>query len=323
MYPLTRIAAAIGLLSSLPQASLAAAPPHTIKIGVLAFGTLNWEIAAARDAGLDQAQNLALETVPLASAEAAKIALQGGSVDLIVGDWIWVAQQRAQGLDFSFAPYSISHGALMAPKGSSITDLAGLKGKRLGIVGGGLDKNWLLLRALSRKELGTDLDASVEKAFGAPPLLNQQLQDGKLDAVLTYWNYAAKLEAQGYRQVLSGRDIVRRLGVEADVPALGYLFKASWAKQNPATLSGFLNMADSAKQLICASAPAWDKLTPLTQESDPKTREALRSHYCAGRVAHFGPEEIKAAGTLYGLLGPEVAAKGGLPAGVFWTPAAQ
>jgi NitT/TauT family transport system substrate-binding protein len=321
MHALTRIAAAFCLLSALPHTSLAATPPHTLKVGVLAFGTLNWEIAAGHEAGLDQAQNLQLETVPLASAEAAKIALQGGSVDLIVGDWIWVAHQRTQGLDFSFAPYSISHGALITPTGSKIQGLADLKGKRLGIVGGGLDKNWLLLRALSRKELGTDLDASVDKVFGAPPLLNQQLQEGKLDALLTYWNYAAKLEAQGYRQVLSGRDIVGRLGVDAEVPALGYLFRASWAKDNPATLSGFLKMADSAKQLICASEPAWDKLAPLTQESDPKIRAALRSAYCAGRVTRFGPEEIKAAETLYGLLGPDVAAKGGLPAGVFWTPA--
>ena len=66
MHPLTRIAAAFCLLLNLPHAAQAATPPQSIKVGVLAFGTLNWELAAARDAKLDQAQNIKLETVPLA-----------------------------------------------------------------------------------------------------------------------------------------------------------------------------------------------------------------------------------------------------------------
>jgi NitT/TauT family transport system substrate-binding protein len=305
--------------------ALAETPRPALRIGALAFGTLSWELAAIQQAGLDRERGVALETVPLASAEAGKIALQGGSVDLIVGDWIWVASQRAQGLDFAFAPYSTSHGALMVPANSPIHGLADLKGQRLGIAGGGLDKNWLLLRALARKELGLDLDAAVEKTFGAPPLLSQQLQQGRLDAVLTYWNYAAKLEAQGYRRVLDGRGILRGLGVDADMPALGYLFRESWAKSNAAALSGFFEMAAAAKQRICESDAAWSQVAPLTQESDDKTRSALRRHYCEGRVARLGEAEIKAASEIYRLLGQiggrEAAGpKGALPEGVFWIP---
>lgn len=310
------------LLSGLAHGASPAKPE--IRIGTLAFGTLNWELAVIRDQGLDKAHGVSLSPVTLAGAEAGKIALQGNSVDMIVGDWLWVAQQRGQGMDFTFSPYSTSHGALMVPADSPIHSLADLKGKRLGIAGGGLDKNWLLLRALAEKTQGLNLDQAVEKTFGAPPLLNEELRQGKLDAALNYWNYAAKLEAQGYRRVLDGRAILKGLGIETDVPALGYIFREGWAKTHGAALSGFLAAANEAKQAICESDAVWQKVAPLTQESDEKVRAALRRDYCAGRVGSFGEAGKKAAETIFALInaaqgrGAETKAAT-LPAHVFWS----
>ncbi|MGZ8215738.1 ABC transporter substrate-binding protein [Methylomagnum sp.] len=309
-------------LSSLANAAAPANPE--IRIGTLAFGTLNWELAVIRDQGLDKAHGVSLSPVTLAGAEAGKIALQGNSVDMVVGDWIWVAQQRGQGMDFTFSPYSTSHGALMVPADSPIHGLADLKGKRLGIVGGGLDKNWLLLRALAEKTQGLNLDQAVEKTFGAPPLLNQALLGGKLDAVLNYWNYAAKLEAQGYRRVLDGRAILRGLGIETDVPALGYIFREGWAKTHGEALSGFFAAANEAKRAICESDATWQKVAPLTQESDEKVRATLRRDYCAGRVTGFGEAGRKAAETIFSLINSIQAGRAGtkpagFPDGVFWS----
>jgi len=294
-----------------------------IKIGTLAFGTLNWELAVIQEEGLDKAEGLTLETTSLASAEAGKIALQGGSVDLIVSDWIWVANQRGQGTDVAFLPYSTNHGALIVPADSLIRGIADLKGKRLGIAGGGLDKNWLLLRALAQKAYGLDLDRSTDKVFGAPPLLNQQLQQGKLDAVLNYWNFAAKLEAQGYRRLIDGRGIHQGLGINADVPSLGYVFREGWANAHGDALSRFLKAADAAKKSICESDAVWRKVVPLTQETDEQAQNNLRRHYCDGRVRNWGAPEKKAAAEIYELLhksdGGRLTGKSGtLPQGVFW-----
>ncbi len=91
-----------------------------------------------------------IEKVELANPEAGKIALQAGAVDMIVTDWIWVSRMRSEGKDFTFYPYSTASGSLMVPEKSAIRSLADLKGKRLGIAGGELDKNWLLLQALAK-----------------------------------------------------------------------------------------------------------------------------------------------------------------------------
>ena len=299
---------------------------NTIKVGALAFGTLNWELAVIKSKRLDAAHQLQIETTELASPEAGRIGLQGHSIDLIVSDWIWVARQRLQGQDFTFSPFSSSHGALMVPKDSSIHGIADLTGKRLGVAGGGMDKNWLLLKAMGKKTSSLDLEKSAIVSFGAPPLLNQSLLQGQLDAVLTYWNYAAKLEAQGYRQVLDGQAIQSALGIETDVPALGYVFHEDWAKSHTKALDGFLQATREARKEICESDNVWHEVSSLTQETDVRIQAALRKHYCEGQATTLGDKERKSAQAIFQRIEP-LSGKPStdetsiLPAGVFWTPA--
>ncbi|MGZ8192836.1 MAG: ABC transporter substrate-binding protein, partial [Methylobacter sp.] len=174
-----------------------AAEKTLIRIGVQAYGTVDWELSALQDDPQTKSADFKIEIQHVANAEAGKIALQAGAVDLIVSDWIWVSGRRSAGADFTFYPYSDTSGALIVAESSPIHSIKDLKGKRLGIAGGELDKNWLLLQALAKQEQ-MDLNASVEKVFGAPPLINEQIKQNRVDAVLNYWHFAARLEAQGY-----------------------------------------------------------------------------------------------------------------------------
>src|SRR5215469_11294119 len=63
-----------------------------IRVAVQRTGTLAWEIDVIRTHGLDRKLDLAIEAVELASTEAGKIALKGGSADLMLSDWLWVAR---------------------------------------------------------------------------------------------------------------------------------------------------------------------------------------------------------------------------------------
>lgn len=279
----------------------AAAEKTTIRLGVMASGTLAWEVAAMKNEGLLENSQFALEAVPLSNQQAGKVALQSGSVDMIVSDWIWVSSMRAEGADYTFYPYSDTSGGLLVPADSNIKNLTDLKGKRLGIAGGELDKNWLLLQALGKQQ-GVDLDESLEKVYGAPPLLNQQLGSQRIDALLTYWQFAARLEAQGYRQLLSGEDIIRQLGIGESVPSLGYVFKQSWGNQHEPVLQQFLKSTQIAKDKLCTSDAAWQKIVILTETGDPATQQQLKKRYCQGRVQQWGEANKKAAEKIYDLL---------------------
>ena len=71
----------------------------TVKVGVLEFGTVNWELGVIGD-GIDQRHGFTLKPVVLADKDATSVALLSGDVDAIVTDWIWVAKQRSLGRDF-------------------------------------------------------------------------------------------------------------------------------------------------------------------------------------------------------------------------------
>jgi NitT/TauT family transport system substrate-binding protein len=278
-----------------------AAEKATIRIGVQASGTLEWELAALQDDPQIKSADFQLEIQHVANAEAGKIALQSGAVDMIVSDWIWVSSLRASGADFTFYPYSNTSGALVVPEKSPIHSITDLKGKRLGIAGGELDKNWLLLQALAQKEQ-LDLNASVEKTFGAPPLINEQIKQNRVDAVLTYWHFAARLEGQGYRQIIDGRGILKGLGIAENVPSIGYVFKQSWAESHKQAIDNFFKAGKQAKNRLCTFDAAWKKVIPLTHADDLPTQTLLRQRYCEGGIEQWGEKEQQAAGRIYTML---------------------
>ncbi|MDI1277701.1 ABC transporter substrate-binding protein [Methylobacter sp.] len=290
------------LLSLLLSANSFAAEKTVIRIGVQSGGTVEWELPALQDELKARQADVQLDIQHVANAEAGKVALQSGAVDIIVSDWIWVSGLREKGADFTFYPYSDISGVLMVPKDSGIHSLQDLKGKRLGIAGGELDKNWLLLQTLAKQQQDMDLDASVKKVFAAPPLLNEQIKQGRIDAVLNYWHFAARLEAEGYRTLIDGRRILQGLGVSEPVANIGYVFKQSWANQHKQAVKQFLDAGKQAKQTLCSSDTAWQKIIPLTKIDDEKTQKHLRQNYCAGNIEHWGEAEQQAAEKVYILL---------------------
>jgi len=280
----------------------AAAAEPTIRIGSLRYGTLSWQLDVIAKHGLDSKEGIRVEPLELAATPAAQLALQAGRVDLIVSDWLWVARQRAEGGDLTFIPFSKAIGALIVPEASPLHDVAGLAGQRLGVAGSAIDKSWLVLRLYASSQLGLDLDAQVRKSFGAPPLLSQELVAGRLDAVLTYWPFAAKLEAKGMRRLLAVGDALAALGIAPDLPLTGYVVSSRWATENQATLDGFVAASRAADAILAASDTEWERIAPLTGAADTAELVKLRDAYRDGIPRHWGTAEREAAARLYKLL---------------------
>jgi len=303
------------------RAGAATTPP--IRVGVLRFGTVSWEIDVIRHHGLDAAQNIAIEPVELAAAQAAQVALQSGQVDMIVVDWLWVARQRGAGADWTSVPFSNAVGALIAPANSPVHDVSDLPGRALGIAGSPLDKSWLILRAYATQRFGIDLDAKAEKSFGPPPLLTEQMKAGRLDALLTYWPFAAKAEAAGARRILDVEEAVGALGVGAGVPYIGYTFAQHWAEQNAPLIDGFVAASRQARTMLATSDAEWQRIRPMTGAADDAELQRLRDWYRRGIPRRWGEPERRAAAQLFDLLartgGAELVGPiNAVPSGTFW-----
>ncbi len=292
-----------GGLSPGPAAAAEGAP--VLRLGLLQFGTVSWELDVIATHHL--AKGVTIEITPLANPEAGKVALMGGSVDAIVSDWLWVSRQRHAGHDIAFAPYSSSVGALLVPADSPVKGLEDLPGTSVGVVGGPLDKNWLILSALALDTKGVSLKDSVDVVSGAPPLLNEQAGSGRLDAILTFWHFAARLQARGFREVISVPEAMEALGMGTDVPAIGYVFDEAWTTAHPDALKAFIAASRDAKAIMAASDAEWERLRPLTRAKSDAELAALRDGFRAGIPVAWGPEQRQAAARLYAFM----AEKGG------------
>lgn len=275
------VAALLGLLAA-PWAWAADSGAAEIRVGVLQFGTVNWELDVIQVHQLAKERGLNLKVVPLASGDASTVALQGGAVDVIVSDWIWVSRQRAQGDNFTFVPYSNAVGTVMVKPESGLRAVPDLAGKSLGISGGPNDKIWLLLRAFAAKKYGMDLPTAAKPVFAAPPLLNELATSGQVDAALNVWHYGARLQAQGLRPLVPLPEILADLGVDRPIPLVGWVFREDWAARNAGALEKFFAASAQAKSLMAKSDAEWERLKPLMRAEDQNIFLALREGYRAG-----------------------------------------
>jgi NitT/TauT family transport system substrate-binding protein len=290
-----------GALVALALLAKPAAAADSVRIAAQKTGTLAWELAVVRAHGLDRQAGIEIVITDLAMPEAGKIALRGGSADVIVSDWIWVSRERALGSKLVFYPYSSALGAVMAAPAAPIQALADLKGRSLAVAGGPLDKSWLLLQAALKQD-GVELKTQASIAYGAPALLAAKTLRGEFDATLNYWNLCADLEAKGLRRVAGIEDILPRLGARGASAMLGYVFDEHWAAQNRDAVARFIAVTRKAKEILAGSDDEWQRIGPLAGVSDAAALKILRDRYRAGIPRRPIADEEADARVLYGVL---------------------
>lgn len=316
--------AGLGLmLAAVPALSDDAGPLPSVTIGVQENGTVNWELQTIRDRGLDHANGFRLEVLGLAGSQATQIAMQGGQVDVIVSDWLWVAMQRGAGAPFTFWPYSTAVGAVVVPADSPARSLSDLEGQAIGIAGGPLDKSWLILRAWHRQQTGRDLADVTQQVYGAPPIIQNAAETGEVAGAINFWHFLAKMQAGGMRELVSVADAATGLGLDPATPLLGYVMRDSWVQANPALAQGLARASRQAKDLLADDDEAWAALRPIMDAETDAEFQALRAGWLAGTPPE-GPVDAADAAALFALMaelgGDELT--GGLtelPEGLFWS----
>src|SRR6185437_10478941 len=173
-------------LAALVMAALAVLPARAadlpvVRVGVLKFGTVSWELDVLRRHGLDRAHGVVVEPLELAGKDGAAVVRQGGDIKSIVD----------------------------------------LKGRKIGIGGGPVDKSWLVLRAYAKKTAGIDLAREAQPVFAAPPLLNETLKRGDVPAAINFWQYNARLPEGEFVELVRVEDMLPALGLSPETPLLG------------------------------------------------------------------------------------------------------
>jgi NitT/TauT family transport system substrate-binding protein len=214
---------------------------------------------------------------------------------------LWVSRERSLGAKLTFYPYSSALGAVMVPDASSIRNLADLRGRKLAVAGGPIDKSWLLLQARLKQD-GIDLKSEATIAYGAPPLLTAKTLSGEMDATLNYWNFCATLEAKGFRRVAGIEDILPKLGAKSRVAMIGYVFDEAWGNANRDVVARFIAISRKAKEILSTSDAEWETIAPLTGAPDAATLRVYRDRYREGIPRRPIADEEADARVLYRVL---------------------
>ena len=295
---------AAGLPASglLPGSAARAADVGVLRIASVRFGTLSWLLETIRAEGLDAKAGLKLDVLEVATNQAGPIALLSGDCDVMVSDWPWAMRQRALGEMVKFSPFTSALGAVMVPKGSAVTSLKDLEGRKLGVAGSAIDKSWLLLRAYSQKTLGKDLATSASPLFAAPPLVSEELLAGRVDAVLTFWPFAARLKGAGHSELLGMAEIMKALGIQPVAPLVGYIWREKTEAAKGPAIAALLAAATAANAVLASSDAAWERLRPLVKPKDDAEFAAVKAYYRSGIPGPWTAAETASAEKLMQLL---------------------
>ena len=280
--------------------ALAASP--VIRLASVKYGTVNWLVDTLRKEGLDKKYGFDLRTLEVANNQAGPISLLSGQADVIVSDWTWAMRQRAKGDDIKFAPYSSALGSLLVPKDSPIKSLTDLAGKKIGVAGSSIDKSWVLLRAYSKKMLGKDIATIAEPTYGAAPLITEEFKNGRLDACLNYWTYAARLEGTGARQLISMAEVIKNLEISPTPPLVGFIWSAKTTAEKAIPIDNLLAAVHDANAVLAKSDEAWERIRPLVRPANDTEFAQVKAYFRSGITTGWGQAETASAEKMAKLL---------------------
>jgi NitT/TauT family transport system substrate-binding protein len=221
-------------------------------------GTSGWIAATIQKNQLEKKYNFRLEIVPVANTPMIVNALQSGSGDIGVFQFLDIMKMRKAGIPVvgvgPFLAWGANH--VLVPKNSPHKTIGDLKGKKLGIFHR-TDVDWILIQGLAKSlyKLNPEKDITIHE--GAAPLLGGLVQTGQLDAVTMYNNLTPALVATGNVKVLAW---IRDLLTEAKLPQMPFLFygvREAYLKSHPQNIRAYLAAYREAVEILRHNDEIW------------------------------------------------------------------
>jgi NitT/TauT family transport system substrate-binding protein len=240
-----RLAALVlGILGMLPSATEGAEAATALRIGSAQVSIASIPVVVAIQQKLFEAEGINAEIIDFDGGGPAVQALAGGGIDLCIcaGDHAMRLASRGLGGAVLVALLDKHPYSLLAPAGSPASDLAGLRGKAVGITSpGSLTDN--TLRFMIRK-LGLNPDSDYEiLAAGTGASMRAAIERGSVVAgMFTTPDVQAYMATGKYKFVADFRDL--------DYMALDLIAVGSWLKSNDATARAVARAIVKAEQLI-------------------------------------------------------------------------
>lgn len=288
-------ALATALVAALTISFAAAQNLPRVNAAMEAVGTFSWIVHGMKTFGLDTLNGIDVVGTTYASKQATELALRAGDADVTVDDFLGAVILRGNDVQVTaIYPFAKAIGALVVPTASDATSIADLQGAT--IAAGSLrDKSLLIMRALTISQYGFDPQADGEVVAAAPPLMQQLIARGEVDAGLPLWHFVARIEGAGQgRELMPVTGMLEELGLPSDLPNLVILARDDFdADLKRAFLAAFIETVELLKTLPADDA-FWQSILDLGLYSlpDPSLFPAVVERWKAGTPDAWTEESI-------------------------------
>ncbi|MFI5265808.1 MAG: ABC transporter substrate-binding protein [Chloroflexota bacterium] len=242
-----------------------------MKFGAIANASQSYVVRVMKDKGLDKKYGLDVTIVNLTSAQQQWTSMRSGDVEIASGSVLDLLRQRQAGLKARAIRGSIAIGnEIVTVPDKPYKKLSDLKGARVGTPSTTLF-DWMIVRAAGKKAENFDIGTDTQAANSSPPLLNEQLLKGQLDAALQFApDNTLAAETQGkLRKIASLAEIMQEAGFDPQSFYLEFTVTEAWTSKNPGGAAKLVAAMDDAINVLETDDSVWPALAKASGVEDP------------------------------------------------------
>lgn len=267
---------ALSLASGAPQAS-ASEPLIPVRLAVIGSSGQGEVPQAIKKYRIDKKHGIDVQVIDFAAPGQQYTMFRSGAIDVAAGNFIDLLRQRSAGSKLkAFRGFQRYNNRIVVKADSPIKTFQDLKGKKVGQFGTTF-LDWLIVRAAGKKAHDIDLQNDADLVQGAPPLLNQLLGRGELDAALQFSSLTYGPLARGeQRVVVDVPGIMSAAGLNPEAFYLQWIVSEQWLNAHSDALSRLDAVFAEAYEKLQSDDEIWEPLAKAIRITDPAVAHTYR-----------------------------------------------
>ncbi len=249
----------------------------TLRFAVIGSGGQTEVPFAIQQAGLDKKYGINIEIIDFVAPGQQYNMFRSGAADIAGGNFIDLLRQRKGGNAIqAIHGFQGYNNVFVVKPNSSIKAFTDLKGRKVGTFGTTF-LDWLIARAAGKKAYNVDLQTDASLVPGAPPLLNQFLARGEVDATLQFSSLTlAPIARNEQRMLIDLPALMKAAGFRSDLLYLQWMITEKWARANPEAVTKLPAMLHEAYAVLKRDDGLWPALAQRINVTDPAITAAYR-----------------------------------------------
>lgn len=271
------LAVILGLLA-LFAGRATAQDPIAVRFGVNASGGQTEVLDAVKAYNLDRKYGFAVQEVDLTAPGQQYVMFRADAIDVSPGTFVDLLRQRKAGVALAaFHGFQGYNNYIVVKPASPIRSFADIKGKRMGEFGTTF-LDWLILRAAGKKAYGFDVEQDTTLVQGTPPLLNQLMARGEVDAMLQFSSLTlGPIQSGDQRLVVDVPSLMRTAGFNPNAFNSNWNVAERWNAGHPGALRRLSAMIDEAYLKLKTDDALWPAIAAKIGFTDPAVVVAYRN----------------------------------------------